>query len=481
MKANRPMKVRFKQGILGKTRHVHLVGIGGAGMSAIAEVLLNHGLIVSGSDVNAGEVTERLKARGAMVFIGHEAKNISGADVVAHSSAVKPNENSETLEARRQGVPVIKRDEMLGEVMRHKVGICVAGTHGKTTTTTMIATMLEECHLEPTALIGGVSDYFKGSSLVGTGDFMVIEADEYDRTFLKLTPTIAVITTLEAEHLDIYRDLEDVKEAFIEFANKVPFYGAIAVCNDEKNICEILPRLQRKIIRYGLGHDADLQATEISQLGAAVTFKVRYHNELLGMMNLHVAGLHNVKNALAAMAIGLEIGLSFEDIKRGLMKFQNVRRRFQMKHDGEVVVIDDYAHHPTEVRATLEAARSGWPQRRLVAVLQPHLYSRTRDFAEDFAHALDTADRSIVADIYPAREKKEDFASVTAEWITKKMTKPVMFIADKNKLVTALHQEIKSGDVVVMMGAGDITAMTEKFAQDLQNAKSNTLTLTRTH
>ncbi len=465
---------RLKQGLLGRIRHIHLVGIGGAGMSAIAEVLLNNGMKVSGSDLSTSDVTERLKERGAIITIGHDAKNIDGAEVVAHSSAVRVGENPETLAAIEIGLPVIKRDELLGEIMRRKAGICVAGTHGKTTTTTMIATMLAECNLEPTALIGGVSDYFLsigsgGSALVGDGDLMVIEADEYDRTFLKLTPTIAVMTTLEAEHLDIYKDLDDLKEAFTEFGNKVPFYGAVVLCNDEENLRAIRPNLKRKVITYGINADAEFQATDIEQSQATLKFKVRRRTQSIGILGIDAAGLHNVKNALAAIAVGFEIGLSFEDIRRGLSKFKSVRRRFQIRFErGEHVpmVVDDYAHHPTEVRATLEAAKHGFKSRKVIAVFQPHLYSRTKDFAHDFARALCLADRAIITDIYPSRERAEDFEGVTSHLIAQEMTNAS--VIEKSHLLEALTDEVKGNELVVMMGAGDITKWAEKFAQTLE-------------
>ncbi len=465
---------RLRQGLLGRTRHIHLVGIGGAGMSAIAEVLLNNGLKVSGSDVSPSDVIERLKERGAVIAIGHDAKNIDGAEVVAHSSAVRVSENPETLAAIEMGLPVIKRDELLGEIMRRKAGICVAGTHGKTTTTTMIATMLAECNLEPTALIGGISDYFLslgsgGSALVGEGDWMVIEADEYDRTFLKLTPTIAVMTTLEPEHLDIYRDLDDLKQAFTEFGNKVPFYGAVILCNDEEHLRAICPNLKRKVITYGLNTGAEFQAGEIEQANTTLKFKVMRRNQSIGTLDLEAAGLHNVKNALAAVAVGFEIGLSFEDIRRGLSKFKSVRRRFQIRFqqgNHAPIVIDDYAHHPTEVRATLEAARQVFKSRKVIAVFQPHLYSRTRDFAPDFAKALCLADKAIITDIYPSRERAEDFDGVTSHLIAKAMTKAR--VVEKSHLLDALTDEVKGNELVVMMGAGDITKWAEKFAQALE-------------
>ncbi|MFQ3597444.1 MAG: UDP-N-acetylmuramate--L-alanine ligase [Chloroherpetonaceae bacterium] len=465
---------RLRQGLLGRIRHIHLVGIGGAGMSAIAEVLLNNGLKVSGSDLNASDVTDRLKERGAIITVGHNAENIDGAEVVAHSSAVRVDENPETLAAMKLGVPVIKRDELLGEMMRRKAGICIAGTHGKTTTTTMIATMLAECNLEPTALIGGVSDYFLsmgsgGSALVGDGDLMVIEADEYDRTFLKLTPTIAVMTTLEAEHLDIYKDIDDLKQAFTEFGNKVPFYGAVVLCNDEENLRAIRPNLKRKTITYGLNADAEFRAIEIEQAQATLKFKVMVRNQSIGIVGVEAAGMHNVKNALAAIAVGFEIGLNFEDIRRGLAKFKSVRRRFQIRFERGAhapIVVDDYAHHPTEVRATIEAAKCGFKSRKVVAVFQPHLYSRTRDFASEFASALSLADRVIITDVYPSRERAEDFEGVTSQWIADKVPKSI--VVEKSNLVDALSEEVKGNELVVMMGAGDITKSAEKFAQVLE-------------
>lgn len=465
---------RLKQGLLGRIWHIHLVGIGGAGMSAIAEVLLNNGLKVSGSDLNASDVTDRLKERGAIITIGHNAENIDGAEVVAYSSAVRVDENPETLAAMKLGVPVIKRDELLGEIMRRKAGICVAGTHGKTTTTTMIATMLAECNLEPTALIGGVSDYFLmigsgGSALVGDSDLMVIEADEYDRTFLKLTPTIAVMTTLEAEHLDIYKDIDDLKQAFTEFGNKVPFYGAVVLCNDEETLRAIRPNLKRKTITYGLDTDADFRAIDIEQMQTALKFRVLRRNQSLGIVGVEAAGIHNVKNALASIAVGFEIGLNFEDIRRGLAKFKSVRRRFQIRFErGEnlPMVVDDYAHHPTEVRATIEAARHGFRSRKVVAVFQPHLYSRTRDFASEFASALSLADKAIVTDVYASREKAEDFEGVSSRLIADKVSNAM--VVEKSNLIEMLNQEVKANELVVMMGAGDITKWAEKFAQELE-------------
>ena len=470
----------IKYSSLGRTKRVHLVGIGGSGMSAIAELLLKRGFEVSGSDQQRSEITERLKTLGATICIGHNKDIIDGADVVAHSSAVNPETNSETVEAKLRGIPVIKRDELLGELMRHKIGICVAGTHGKTTTTAMIGVLLQECGLNPTVLIGGISDYFQnltqmqGSAIVGDSEFMVVEADEYDRTFLKLTPTIAVITTLEAEHLDTYKDINDVRAAFVEFANKTPFYGAVICCGDEFHIMEIAHLFEQKVITYGTGENCDYVAYDIASHQLTTTFKVRYREEPLGMLELHAVGVHNVKNALAAVAVAREIGLEFEDIRRALLKFCPVRRRFQLKlpESSRIIVVDDYAHHPTEVRATLEAAREGWKERRLVAVFQPHLYSRTKDFAKDFARALMQADEVFIAEVYASREKKEDFPNVSGAMIEQQMHEQgyanAYFIADRNLLLAGVLSAVREGDMVVVMGAGDITRFADKLAEELR-------------
>jgi UDP-N-acetylmuramate--alanine ligase len=455
---------------LGKTRHVHLIGIGGAGMSAISQVLINQGFIVSGSDMAESDVTRQLEAYGAKVYYRHDRSNVDGADVVVHSSAVDPATNEEVLEAHIRMIPVIKRDEMLGELMRRKAGICIAGTHGKTTTTTMVGTMLNECGVSPTMLIGGISDYFNGSAVVGDSDYMVIEADEYDRAFLKLTPTIAVITTIEAEHLDIYKDLKDIQSAFVQFANSVPFYGAVICCNDDPDVSNILTRLNRRVITYGTNPDAELQAKDLVFKAGNTVFTVSHLNEELGHIEVNVPGLHNVKNILAAIAVGLELGLDFGAISKALEKYQNVRRRFQIRYQNMktgVSVVDDYAHHPTEIRATLNAARWGWPKKKLIAVFQPHLYSRTKYFAEDFGKALSLADEVVITDIYKSREDKSRFEGVTGELIKNMVRKnghdKTTYVSDLDMLTKSVLKLVKKDQMVVYMGAGNIT----RYAGDL--------------
>ncbi len=455
---------------LGKTKNVHIVGIGGAGMSAIAELLLKSGFGVSGSDLSASEVTEKLRERGAIIYQGHRAGQVGSSDVVVYSSAVRPESNVEIAEAEKLGIPVIKRDEMLGEMMRYKYGICVSGTHGKTTTTAMIATMLIDAGEHPTVMIGGISDYLKGSTVVGDGKFMVIEADEYDRAFLKLTPTVAVVNSLESEHMDIYGTMDELRSSFAEFANKVPFYGRVICCVDWPEVRKLVPRLNRRCTTFGIEEPADVMADGIVLGESGSTFSVeafgvRYENVRLG-----VPGRHNVLNALAAFSTGLELGLEPERIIAGLAHYSGMRRRFQIRHAGAdgLLVVDDYAHHPSEVKATVRAAKEGWKGHRVIAVFQPHLYSRTVDFADEFGWALSRADVVCIAGIYPSRERSADFPGVTGELVAeaarKAGAKNVVYVAEKSALAEALRPYAAAGNLVLFMGAGDITQVATQFA-----------------
>lgn len=455
---------------LGRTRHVHIVGIGGAGMSAIAELLLKSGFSISGSDLASGDVIEQLRERGATIWQGHASEHVAQSDVVVYSSAVQPESNVEILAAEKQGIPVIKRDEMLGELMRHKVGVCVSGTHGKTSTTAMIATMLLEAGQSPTVMLGGVSDYLKGSTVVGEGKYMVIEADEYDRAFLKLTPTIAVVNSLESEHMDTYGTMENLRDSFAEFANKVPFYGRVICCVDWSEIRSLIPRLNRRHTTFGIEEPADVMATEIELVEGGVSFTVVAFGERYSGVWLGVPGRHNVLNALAAFSVGLELGLSPEKIIAGLGAYTGMRRRFQTKFKGDdgLLVIDDYAHHPSEVKATVRAARVSWKGHRIVAVFQPHLYSRTSEFAVEFGWALSRADAIYVADVFPSREHREDYPGVTgemvAEAVRKAGAKEVTFALDAEELLILLQQEASPSTLILFMGAGDITHLATRFA-----------------
>jgi UDP-N-acetylmuramate--alanine ligase len=449
-----------------------MVGIGGIGMSGIAEILLLRGYQVSGSDSNVSETTERLKELGATIFPGHDASNVEGADVVVYTSAVKAKDNVETREAISRQIPVIKRSEMLAELMRMKFGIGIAGTHGKTTTTTMAGHVVQDGSYDPTIIVGGrVHSFDKTNAVVGKGDIIIVEADEYDRTFLRLSPSMAVITNIEAEHLDIYEDLEDVKQAFIEFANKVPFYGAVIVCLDDANIRSILPEIDRRTISYGFTPQAQLRAINIEQSAFESTFTVIFEDDVLGEITIKSPGEHNIQNALGAVAVGLELGMSFENIRSGLERFQGVFRRFQPKLDTEkLIVIDDYAHHPTEVKASIEGARNGWKDRRLIAVFQPHLYSRTQQMYKEFGLSFFDADVLLVTDVYPSREKPIE--GVTGKLISDTAKeyghRDVHYVKDKTELPGKLKDIVKDGDIVITMGAGDIYRYGEQFVEMIQ-------------
>lgn len=445
-------------------KKVHFVGIGGIGMSGIAEILLSQGFEISGSDKSKSEVTDRLESIGIKVYEGHLPENLKDADVLVYSSAVQVD-NPEVQAAIDRKIPIIKRSEMLAETMRMKYGIGIAGTHGKTTTTSMVGLTLTEGGIDPTIIVGGKLSGLGGTNArLGNGEFIVVEADEFDRTFLKLTPTIAALTTLESEHLDTYKDLDDIKGAFIEFANKVPFYGFVTLCLDEPALQDIMPHINKKIITYGLNVQSDVRATDIVHNGFTSTYKVKYFGKDLGDITLKIPGDHNIKNSLVAVVIGKELGIDFKVIKSALESFSGVFRRFEVKYNKEILVVDDYAHHPTEAAATLKGIRDGW-DRRLIAVFQPHLYSRTRDFSQDFGRAFLNSDIFICTDVYPARE--QPIEGVTGELIsgiTKKFGhKNVQYVADKNNIPALLNEIKKDGDIIVTMGAGDIWKYGEQF------------------
>lgn len=466
------------QPVFGRTKHIHMVGIGGIGMSGMAEILIQRGYKVTGSDGASNETTERLKELGATIYQGHAPENIEGADVVVYTSAVKATENEETKAALENRIPTIKRAEMLAELMKMKFGIGVAGTHGKTTTTTMIGHVTQDGNYDPTIMVGGkVHSFDKTNAVVGKGDVIVVEADEFDRTFLRLTPSIAIITNIEAEHLDIYDDLEDVKGAFIDYANKVPFYGAVIVCLDDPNVRSILPDLERRIISYGLSPQAQVRAVDIKMNQFTSTFTVMNDDQKLGVITLKAPGDHNVKNALAAVATGIELNIDFKLIKKGLERYQGVFRRFQKKVEEQgVMVIDDYAHHPTEVAATLNAARKGWPDRRIVAVFQPHLYSRTQDLYKEFGLSFSDAEVLLITDVYPSREKPIE--GVTGKLISDTAEqyghKNVIYVEDKADVTDTLKEISKAGDIIITMGAGDIYKYGEEFAKELESGNYKT-------
>ena len=441
-------------------------------MCGIAEILWNLGYVITGSDIKSSESTERLEKLGMKIFLEHRKENVSDADVLVISSAIKST-NPEIVCARENKIPVIRRAEMLGELMRMKYGIGVAGTHGKTTTTSMIGQILTEAGMDPTIIVGGRVRNLGSNVKLGQGEYLVAEADEFDRSFLRLSPTIAVVTTLEAEHLDYYKDLEEIKSVFIEFVNKVPFYGSVVLCLDEPTIQEIIPDIERPIITYGLVPQADLVAHSISFSENKSVFKVKYKEKDLGEINLFVPGMHNVKNSLAALCVGLELEIPVEKIKKALTEFRGVHRRFEIKGEIKgVMVVDDYAHHPTEIKATLKSAREGW-KKRIIAVFQPHLYSRTRDFHKEFGRSFFDSDLLIVTDVYPARE--EPISGITGELVASSAKefghKEVFYIPDKEKVIPFLLENLKENDLVMTMGAGDIYKIGEKLLSSLKEKK----------
>src|SRR5262245_13124709 len=439
-------------------QEIHFIGIGGSGMSGIAEILITLGYRVSGSDQRRNDAVERLEQLGAKIHVGHAAEHVEGAHVVVYSSAVS-RDNVEMQAARQRGVPVIPRAEMLAELMRLKYGIAVAGTHGKTTTTSMIGAVLAEGHLDPTIVVGGRVTGLGGNARLGQGEFLVAEADESDGSFLKLAPTIAVVTTIDAEHLDHYGSLDAIREAFVTFVDKVPFYGAAVLCLDQPNIQMLLPRFEKRVITYGLEASADLVARRVQLAGLTSRFEVSRRGTPLGECTLQVPGRHNVLNALAAIAVGLDLDVPFPTIQHALAGFTGVQRRFQVRgRAGGVTVVDDYGHHPAEIRATLAAAKAGF-ETRVVCVFQPHRYTRTLHLHREFLTAFNQADVLLVMDVYAAGEPPIPgvSASALAEEIRAHGHRDVAHVgSDKAAVVEHLVQVTRPGDLVLTLGAGDV-------------------------
>ncbi len=453
-----------------KIKHIHFVGIGGIGMSGIAEVLLNLGYKVSGSDMRESEITERLKKLGADIFIGHRAENIAEPHVVVISSAVKAD-NLEVIAAREKQIPVIPRAEMLAELMRLKYGVAIAGAHGKTTTTSMVATVLAAGGIDPTVVIGGKLNSIGTNAKLGQGEFLVAEADESDGSFLKLSPTIAVVTTIDAEHLDYYKDIDEIKSAFLAFINKVPFYGVSVLCLDQPHIQSLIPSLQKRYQTYGMTSQADYQAKEVSLKPLGSRFKVIHHDQDLGWFELSVPGVHNINNSLAAIAVARELDMDVEVIRKAIKEFSGVQRRFQIKGEAKgIIVVDDYGHHPTEVKATLAAAASGL-ERRVVVVFQPHRYTRTQHLLEEFFTAFNQADKLIMMDIYAAGEKPIPGVSGEAlyEGIKKHGHRDVTYIADKEKIADHMAEVLRRGDLMITLGAGDVWKIGEQVLERLNS------------
>ena len=455
--------------LFSKRTRVHFVGIGGVGMSGIAEVLLNLGYPVSGSDLRLGASARRLAELGAIVFEGHAADQVDNADVVVISSAV-PGDNPEVGAARERQLPIIPRAEMLAELMRMKFAVAVAGSHGKTTTTSMTSVLLDHAGLDPTTVIGGRVATIGGGARVGKSEILVAEADESDRTFLRLLPVLAVVTGIDREHLDAYEGMEDLLDSFLRFINMTPFYGGAIVCTDCENVRSLLPRVRRRVITYGLSPDAEISADGISISEDGTRYELRIRGGLAGAVELKQPGRTAVLNSLAAAAVGLEFGLGTPAIREGLEAFTGVERRFQMRGVvGGVRIVDDYAHHPSEIRETLEAARAAFGA-RTVAVFQPHRYSRVRDLHEAFSQAFDGADVVAVTDIYPAGEKA--IPGVDGEGLARGIRDAghpdVRYLGRLEAVASQLVPELRAGDVVVTLGAGSITQLPDLLQEVLR-------------
>ncbi len=457
--------------MLGKTRKIHFIGIGGIGMSGIAEFLHNQGLEISGSDMKKTDVTAHLEDIGIRITEGHQPETITDADVVVKSSAVK-DDNPEIIAAKAMKIPVIRRAEMLAEITRMSFSIGISGTHGKTTTTSMAGMVLEAAGLDPTIIVGGKVKNFGSNNVMGSGKHIVVEADEYDHSFLSLTPCIAGITNVDEDHLDCYRNLDDIKGAFIEYANKVPFFGCVIACLDDPGVQAILPHINKKIITYGLSRQADVQAKNIIMKDFAASYDVTYKSYNLGRISMNVTGKHNIQNSLLAVAIGLELDIPFKSIQDGMSKFSGVFRRFELKGEAQsITVYDDYAHHPTEVAATLEGFKDS-VQRRIVALFQPHLYSRTRDLYEKFGKAFFSCDCLILAPIYPARELPIPGVSsqLIADAAIQSGHHHVHLIHDNADIVHATLDLLEPGDILITIGAGNIWQYGEQILAELQKS-----------
>ncbi|MGE5188753.1 MAG: UDP-N-acetylmuramate--L-alanine ligase [Gemmatimonadota bacterium] len=447
-----------------KGLRIHFVGIGGIGMSGIAELLLNLGYRVTGSDLRRSDTTDRLAGLGAEIRTGHAAENVpDDGHVVVVSSAVRPD-NPEVVEAHRRKIPVIPRAEMLAELMRMKYGIVIAGTHGKTTTTSMVATILATAGWDPTAVVGGKLNSLGSNAKLGRGDFLVAEADESDGSFLKLSPTVAVVTNIDPEHLDFYSGIGQIKETFLHFVNKVPFYGFAVLCVDHPNVQELIPSVEKTVVTYGFSHQADYRAGEVVAEGMASRFILVRRDERLGEVVLRAPGRHNVSNAVAAAAVAAELGIPFERIREGLADYRGVHRRFQVKGErGGVTVVDDYGHHPAEIRATLEAARDVWPGRRLAVGFQPHRYTRTHALFREFVSAFHDADLLFVFDVYPAGE--EPIPGASGERLCAAIRdhghKAVHYAGKAGDAAGEVVPRLRPGDIFLTMGAGDVWKLGE--------------------
>ncbi|MFB0526509.1 MAG: UDP-N-acetylmuramate--L-alanine ligase [bacterium] len=451
--------------MLKNIQHIHFVGIGGSGMSGIAEVLINLGYKVSGSDLKQTEVTQRLASLGGKIFIGHKPEQVGNAHVVVTSSAVLPD-NPEVVQAKRFKIPVIPRAEMLAELMRLKYAVTIAGTHGKTVTTSLVSMVLAEGGLDPTVVIGGRLKNIGSSAKLGKGEFIVAEADESDGSFLKLTPTIALVTNIDDDHLDHYKTLDNIKNAFVQFVNKVPFYGSIIVCGEDENIKSIISQIRRKYYTYGIGKNYDFYAENIVYEGMNTEFDLCFSGKNLGRLTIHLPGAYNVVNSVGAAAVGIELGIELEKIRKAFLDFTGVSRRLEIKAEKKgIVFIDDYGHHPTEIRVTLETVKSIWPESRLLVIFQPHRYTRTRDLARKFGSSFNSVSRVWITDIYSAGEKPIPGISslLILESFPAEKRETVTLSSDREAMIREIVKSLRPQDVLVTLGAGDVYKIGEEI------------------
>jgi len=454
-----------------KKYHIHFVGIGGIGMSGIAELLLNLGYQVSGSDLKTTDITERLKQLGGVIYEGHAGEQIGSADVVVISSAVDAD-NPEVKAARQSSIPVIPRAEMLAELMRLKYSVAVAGAHGKTTTTSIVSAVLDQGGLDPTVVIGGKLKNIGSNARLGEGDFIVAEADESDGSFLKMSPAIAVVTNIDREHLDFYADLAEIKSAFLNFIDRIPFYGLAVLCLDNESIQDLIPEIKKRYTTYGMSTQADIQAKNVEFNGLKSRFTLHHLDQQLGEIELNLPGIHNVYNAMASVAVGLELDIPFETIKIALENLEGVQRRLEIKGEvGGVTVVDDYGHHPTEIKTTLQAAKEAWPDRRKVIVFQPHRYTRTRALFDEFTRSFYQSDVLVVLPIYAAGEKKIEGvdSSAMCEGIRSHGHKEVICKSSLAAAVAELQEILVPGDIVLTLGAGDVYRVGEQLLKEMMD------------
>ena len=459
--------------IFRKTKHIHFVGIGGIGMSGMAELLLNHGFKISGSDINKSERTKYLSNTGINIFYNHSEKNITSADVIVYSSAVNKN-NKELIFGNKKNIPIIKRSELLGELIKIKdVSVGIAGTHGKTTTSSMLGSILYESKLDPTLIIGGIVNKFKSNNISGDGDIIVVEADEFDRSFLSLKPTYSIINNLDLEHLDCYENITDLKNTFCQYANSIPFYGRVAINNDSKYLNQIIDKINKPKITFGVEKKSDINAEIISYTKNNSMFEIISKEHKKFKINLNFPGKHNIYNALAATTIALELGISTKQISLALNNYSGVKRRFETIYyntKNEIIVIDDYAHHPIEIEYTLQAAKKGW-NKRIISIFEPHLYSRTKNFHKQFANALSLSNHIIISDIYGAREKpiKGVSSQLIIDELHKINSNHCVYIKDKNKIPEYINKIVRKNDMLILMGAGQINSITNNILKIIRN------------